>query len=50
MNNGGEKMGKMVTCARCHGKGTILAGGSLFTAKKEVKCPACNGSGKVNQD
>lgn len=43
-------MAKKVMCPRCKGRGSIFAGGSIFTANKEVPCPVCGGSGKVNQN
>lgn len=43
-------MGKMVTCARCKGKGSIMKDvGGILPATKEVQCPVCGGSGKVEQ-
>lgn len=41
-------MGKMVMCGRCKGKGTIRESG-LLGPGKEKQCPACGGSGKVEQ-
>lgn len=44
-----KQMGKMVTCARCKGKGSIKVSAGMFSGMKEVKCPVCGGSGKVEQ-
>lgn len=41
-------MAKMVQCARCKGKGTIKEG-TFLIGGTEKKCPACGGSGKVEQ-
>lgn len=41
-------MPKMVTCAKCKGKGSVWDHSSPFSSK-EKPCPVCGGSGKVDQ-